>query len=150
MRIWVLVKKIGARFSRIHMERFEITGEPKVEFIWIGDDLNQDDIDFLDECMKGKIDVLEVMDKFIWKGTEFQLSVWKKIAEIPRGEVWSYKDLAEEIGRPRSFRAVANACSRNPFGFVIPCHRVVASGGKIGGYFYDLKVKEVLLVWEGM
>lgn len=150
MRIWVLVRKVGNKFSKIYMERFEITGHPQVEFVWIGDDLNYEDIEFLDSCMKGKIDVAGALNKFVWSGTEFQMAVWKKITEIPRGEVWSYKDLAEEVGRPMSFRAVANACSRNPFGFVIPCHRVVASGGKLGGYFYDLKVKEVLLVWEGM
>jgi len=132
------------------MERFEITGKPKVEFVWIGDDLSDADYDFLEGCMSGKVDVENYINKFLWSGTEFQMKVWKMIMKIPRGDVWSYKDIAEEIGRPRSYRAVANACSRNPFGFVIPCHRVVASGGKLGGYFYDLKVKEVLLVWEGM
>ena len=150
MRIWVMVRKVGGKYEKIYLDKYEITGKPEVEFVWIGDELSENDLGFLEDCVEGKTEVAEHLDRFNWSGTEFQESVWKKICDIPRGEAWSYGEIAEEIGRPRSFRAVANACSRNPFAFVIPCHRVVASGGKLGGYFYDLKLKEVLLVWEGM
>ena len=67
-------------------------------------------------------------------GTEFQVNVWKEISKIPYGETRTYKDLAIAIGRPNSSRAVANACGKNPYPPTIPCHRVVRSDGKLGGY----------------
>ena len=67
-------------------------------------------------------------------GTEFQVKVWKEISKIPYGETRNYKDLAIAIGRPNSSRAVANACGKNPYPPTIPCHRVVRSDGKLGGY----------------
>ena len=67
-------------------------------------------------------------------GTSFQISVWQKIAEIPSGQTVTYSEIAELIGKPKSFRAVANACGKNPFPIVIPCHRVVRSDGGLGGY----------------
>ena len=68
------------------------------------------------------------------EGTEFQIKVWKEISKIPYGETRTYKELAEAIGRPNSSRAVANACCKNPYPPTIPCHRVVRSDGKLGGY----------------
>ena len=67
-------------------------------------------------------------------GTEFQIKVWKEISKIPYGETRTYKDLAIAIGKPNSSRAVANACGKNPYPVLIPCHRVIRSDGKIGGY----------------
>ena len=67
-------------------------------------------------------------------GTEFQVKVWKEISKIPYGETRNYKDLAIAIGRPNSSRAVANACGKNPYPPTIPCHRVIRSDGKLGGY----------------
>ena len=67
-------------------------------------------------------------------GTEFQVKVWKEISKIPSGETRNYKDLAIAIGRPNSSRAVANACGKNPYPPTIPCHRVIRSDGKLGGY----------------
>ena len=67
-------------------------------------------------------------------GTEFQGKVWNEISKIPYGETRTYKDLAIAIGRPNSSRAVANACGKNPYPPTIPCHRVVRSDGKLGGY----------------
>ena len=67
-------------------------------------------------------------------GTGFQISVWKQIAEIPEGQTATYSEIAHSIGKPKSFRAVANACGQNPFPIVIPCHRVVRSDGGLGGY----------------
>ena len=68
------------------------------------------------------------------EGTVFQIKVWKEIAKIPYGETRSYKQLAESIGHPKSYRAVANACGKNPYAPNIPCHRVVRSDGNLGGY----------------
>ena len=68
------------------------------------------------------------------KGTEFQNLVWKEISRIPYGQTVSYKEIAARIGHPNSSRAVANACGKNPYPVIIPCHRVICSNGKLGGY----------------
>ena len=74
------------------------------------------------------------MENLRLKGTDFQIMVWKEISKIPYGETRTYKDLAIAIGKPNSSRAVANACGKNPSPPTIPCHRVVRSDGKLGGY----------------
>lgn len=67
------------------------------------------------------------------RGTDFQLKVWRALAEIPYGETRTYGQIAAAIGKPGAQRAVAQACSRNPFCVLIPCHRVVAANN-LGGY----------------
>ena len=86
------------------------------------------------------------------EGTEFQKAVWQEIFKIPLGETRSYKDISIAIGKPNSSRAVANACGQNPFPIIIPCHRVVRSDGKIGGYsgVGGKKRKEMLLKLENV
>ena len=74
------------------------------------------------------------MENLRLKGTDFQIMVWKEISKIPYGETRTYKDLAIAIGKPNSSRAVANACGKNPYPPTIPCHRVIRSDGKLGGY----------------
>ena len=68
------------------------------------------------------------------KGSEFQLKVWKYLKTIPKGQVKTYKDVAIAIKKPKSARAVANACGKNPYAPKIPCHRVIRSDGGLGGY----------------
>ena len=83
------------------------------------------------------------------EGTEFQIKVWNEIAKIPKGKTKSYKEIAIAIGRPKSSRAVANACGKNPYPVEIPCHRVIRSNGEIGGYASGgSKVKRILLSKE--
>ena len=67
-------------------------------------------------------------------GTKFQLKVWKYLKTIPKGTVKTYKQVAIAIKRPKSARAVANACGKNPYAPKIPCHRVIRSDGRLGGY----------------
>ena len=67
-------------------------------------------------------------------GTKFQKKVWDEIKKIPKGKTKSYKQIAIAIGSPKSSRAVANACGKNPDPIITPCHRVIASDGSIGGY----------------
>ena len=67
-------------------------------------------------------------------GTPFQLKVWNYLMKIPKGKILTYKEVARAIGKPKSYRAVANAVGKNPFPPNIPCHRVVRSDGRIGGY----------------
>ena len=66
--------------------------------------------------------------------TKFQLKVWKYLKTIPKGTVKTYKQVAIAIKRPKSARAVANACGKNPYAPKIPCHRVIRSDGGLGGY----------------
>ena len=84
------------------------------------------------------------------KGTKFQIKVWNEIAKIPKGETKSYKEVAIAIRRPKSYRAVANACGKNPYPIEIPCHRVIKSNGEIGGYSAKggSKAKRILLSKE--
>ena len=70
----------------------------------------------------------------ILKGTKFQLKVWKYLRTIPKGKVKTYKQVAISIKSPKSARAVANACAKNPHAPKIPCHRVIRSDGGLGGY----------------
>ena len=68
------------------------------------------------------------------QGTDFQKLVWNEVLTIPFGEVRSYKQIAQAIDRPLSYRAVANACASNPYAPEVPCHRVICNNGSIGGY----------------
>ena len=68
------------------------------------------------------------------KGTDFQKKVWLEITKIPIGKTITYKELAKRIGNPNAYRAVANACAKNPYAPKIPCHRVIRSDGGLGGY----------------
>lgn len=81
-------------------------------------------------------------------GTPFQRKVWKALEEIEAGQVITYSQLAEKIGAPKAARAVGNACSQNPLPLRIPCHRVVAANGQLGGFTGDLRLKEYLLARE--
>ncbi|HVE85138.1 MAG TPA: methylated-DNA--[protein]-cysteine S-methyltransferase [Myxococcales bacterium] len=92
----------------------------------------------------GALDRLEVRTG----GTPFQREVWAALRRIPAGQVWSYKELAREVGRPRATRAVGAANGANPVALVVPCHRVIATGGKLGGYGGGLHRKEWLLRHE--
>ena len=68
------------------------------------------------------------------KGTSFQISVWEALKTIPRGQTRTYLQIAQQIGRPKAVRAVANAIAKNPYAPKIPCHRVVRIDGGLGGY----------------
>ncbi len=82
-------------------------------------------------------------------GTPFQVQVWEALRTIPYGKTVSYKALAERVGRPQAVRAVAAANGANAIGIIIPCHRVIASDGSLGGYGGGLRAKKWLLQREG-
>ena len=86
------------------------------------------------------------------KPTQFQKDVWEAIDRIPLGETRTYKELALSIGRPKAYRAVANACGKNPNPVSTPCHRVISSDGTIGGYSGEggINRKKALLKKEGI
>jgi O-6-methylguanine DNA methyltransferase len=81
-------------------------------------------------------------------GTGFQRKVWKKVSEIPYGELRSYKWIANEIGNLHAVRAVGNAVGKNPVPPIIPCHRVIRSDGKLGGFSSGIALKKCLLKLE--
>jgi len=81
--------------------------------------------------------------------TSFQEKVYNEVKKIPKGETRTYGQIARGIGNPRAFRAVGNALNRNPDLKTIPCHRVIRSDGRIGGYRGGAKKKRMLLQKEG-
>lgn len=81
-------------------------------------------------------------------GTTFQQAVWRTLQKIPRGETRTYAWVARQIGKPNAARAVGGACGANPVPLLVPCHRVVASGGGLGGFSLGLPLKRRLLALE--
>lgn len=97
---------------------------------------------------KGDFDALDDV-RVDTAGTPFQEEVWSRLRKIPAGRTLSYAALAEAIGRPSAVRAVAGANARNPVSIVVPCHRVIASDGGLGGYGGGVARKRWLLAHEG-
>jgi len=85
-------------------------------------------------------------------GTDFQKTVWQAMCDIPMGRTATYKELAESAGSPKAFQSVGTACGLNPIPIIIPCHRVLASNNKPGGYSGQggLETKRALLKIEGV
>ena len=84
----------------------------------------------------------------LFRATHFQREVWEITRLIPYGETRSYAWVAEQIKRPRAMRAVGQALSKNPLPIIVPCHRVVASDGKLGGFSGGVEMKKCLLSLE--
>lgn len=82
------------------------------------------------------------------KGTDFQLKVWESLLTIPMGKLSTYGNLAGKIGNSKASRAVGTAIGSNPVAFLIPCHRVIQSSGKIGGYMWGSDRKQMMIGWE--
>ncbi|QCX52543.1 methylated-DNA--[protein]-cysteine S-methyltransferase [Elizabethkingia sp. JS20170427COW] len=82
------------------------------------------------------------------KGTDFQIQVWEQLLKIPMGKLSTYGTLAQQIGKPKASRAVGTAIGNNPIAFIIPCHRVIQSSGKIGGYKWGDIRKNAIINWE--
>ena len=83
-------------------------------------------------------------------GTEFQVQAWRALCRIPYGKTISYGQQAANIKKPKAFRAVGSANGKNPIPIIVPCHRVVAGDGSLGGYSLGLKMKKQLLALEGV
>lgn len=100
----------------------------------------------LDEYFAGKRKDFDV--KISFAGTLFQNRVWQELSKIPYGKTISYADLAKATGRPKAYRAAGSANGKNPIAIIIPCHRVIASDGGLGGYSYGVEIKKQLLELE--
>ena len=83
------------------------------------------------------------------RGTVFQMRVWQTLAEIPFGQTWSYKQLAQACGNANAMRAVGAANGRNPLPIVLPCHRVIGADGSLTGFGGGIETKAALLRLEG-
>lgn len=118
------------------------TGSPRAEKI-----LN-DTEKALRSYFKGKTGALKGIP-LAFDGTDFQVDVWKALIKIPAGQTMSYGEIAKSIRRPNAFRAVGSACGRNHLCLIVPCHRVVASNNKLGGFSGGLEIKRQLLKHEG-
>ena len=103
----------------------------------------------LAEYFGGKRRAFDVPVDLRW-GTDFQRRVLRATRRIPFGEAARYSDIARKIDKPKAQRAVGNALGSNPVPIVIPCHRVIASGGGIGGYTGGLDIKRTLMRIEGL
>ena len=84
------------------------------------------------------------------EGTSFRKKVWQALLSIPYGKTTSYGRIANQIGNPKSSRAVGQACGANPVPIIVPCHRVLTSSGKMGGYSGGIHIKNALLKLEGV
>ncbi len=84
------------------------------------------------------------------EGTPFELAVWDQLQAIPYGQTRTYGQVAASLGKPGAARAVGGANHRNPIPIAVPCHRVIAAGGKLGGYGGGLSLKRELLALEGV
>lgn len=100
----------------------------------------------LDQYFKGNLKYFST--KYQIKGTKFQTIVWNELLKVDYGKTISYKQLAQNIGRPTAIRAVANAVGKNKIGIIIPCHRIIGSNGSLTGYAGGLKNKKILLELE--
>jgi methylated-DNA-[protein]-cysteine S-methyltransferase len=103
----------------------------------------------LKQYSKGK-SVLWKVPLDLSSGTEFQQKVWRVLMTIPRGETRSYGWVAKKVGKPGASRAVGTACGANPVPVIVPCHRVIAGDGSIGGFGGGLPMKRRLLQSEGL
>lgn len=101
----------------------------------------------IDEYFKKKRKVFNI--PLLITGTVFQKKVYNALLNIAYGQTKSYKEIAIEIDNPKAYRAVGMANHNNPIALIIPCHRVIASSNKIGGYAYGLEMKNRLLNLEG-
>jgi O-6-methylguanine DNA methyltransferase len=102
----------------------------------------------LDSILNGKSPA-ELPPFDLAAGTDFQRSVWDQMCRIPMGQTKSYGEIAEALRNPGATRAVGGACGANPIPVLIPCHRVLAAQGKLGGFSGGLDWKRKLLAFEG-
>jgi methylated-DNA-[protein]-cysteine S-methyltransferase len=102
----------------------------------------------LDEYFAGQRHQFEV--DYGAAGTPFQRKVWQELEKLPYGHTCTYKDIAIKIGHPGAVRAVGSAVGNNPLSIVVPCHRVLGTGGRLTGYAGGVASKTILLNLEGI
>lgn len=116
---------------------------PKATFIEKSDEKHHAPIDCINSKGKSKNSI-----KLHIKGSDFQLSVWKALLEIPTGHLTSYQSIAHKINNPKAVRAVGTAIGSNPVSYLVPCHRIIRSDGQLGGYRWGLETKIAMIKAE--
>jgi methylated-DNA-[protein]-cysteine S-methyltransferase len=135
----------GKTITGMHWEVFK--RRPSINPEWTEDmEAFSDLMQQLDEYFAGTRQVFDF--EYAAKGTEFQMKVWRELAKIPYGVRSSYQAIAGAVGNPKAARAVGTAVGSNPISIVIPCHRVLTSIGKLGGYAGGFASKTLLLELE--
>ena len=104
--------------------------------------------DLIKDYFDGDLSALNAI-KVRQPGAPFSQAAWKAMRKIAPGKTWSYADLAEKAGSPAAVRAAGSACANNAIMLVVPCHRVVKTGGALGNYAYGVEKKQWLLTHEG-
>ena len=104
--------------------------------------------ELLDDYFDGDISALNSI-KVNQRGAAFSQAAWKAMRKVSPGKVLSYAELAKRAGSPKAVRAAGSACAKNAIVLVVPCHRIVNTGGALGNYAYGLNKKEWLLRHEG-
>ena len=104
--------------------------------------------DLIDDYFDGDIAAINAI-QVRQPGAPFSQAAWKAMKKVHPGKVISYSDLAERAGSPAAIRAAGSACAKNAIVLVVPCHRIVKTGGALGNYAYGLSKKEWLLHHEG-
>lgn len=114
--------------------------------------------DYIEDIKATRVMALHIFNPAQWQpdsplritmiGTDFEIRVWETLLKIPFGYATTYSDVARKIGNPKASRAVGSAVGRNPISFVVPCHRVLAKDGGLGGYHWGLTRKQAILGWE--
>lgn len=153
---------LAARDGRIYATAMDAEGHPcsEDEFLWrvggaqsaqrwpagTGSGLLDAAAMQMEDYMAGRQVEFDLPLEF--RGTPFQTQVWKSLTQIPFGKTCSYSDVAEMIGKPAAMRAVGQANGRNNLPLVVPCHRVIAAGGGIGGFTGGIGLKKALLEHE--
>lgn len=136
------------RISLLNAEQFFQWLSKHFDNVKENESMNADAIIELNEYFKGELRAFSV--KVDLKGTEFQKRVWREVKKIPFGKTCSYKEIARRVGNVRVVRAVGSANKSNPIPIIIPCHRVIASNGELGGFTPDIELKKRLLRLEGI
>jgi O-6-methylguanine DNA methyltransferase len=153
---------MAARDGRIYATAMDAEGHPcsEDEFVWriggaqnaqrwpagTGSGLLDAAAMQMEDYMAGRQVAFDLPLEF--QGTPFQTQVWQSLTKIPFGETRSYGDVAEMIGKPAATRAVGQANGKNKLPLIVPCHRVIAAGGRIGGFTGGISLKKALLEHE--
>lgn len=142
----LLLTSDGTALTRLHMAESNHPVKPGPD--WVRDPAPFRDVtQQLDEYFAGDRRAFDL--PLALRGTPFQRRVWTALQEIPWGETASYADIARGVGSPKGMRAVGGANGRNPIAIIVPCHRVIAADGTLGGYGGGLERKRFLLELEG-
>lgn len=142
-----LVGWMELRVSEVGVRAISYIEQPTSPASALGDRLVKALVDQLDRYFAGTLTDFTIPLDLDF-GTPFEHHVWEELARIPYGETRSYGEIAARIGNPKAARAVGQANNKNRIPILIPCHRVVQSGGKLGGYASGMEIKKRLLELE--